>query len=478
MGAHLLKAAVWLHRWLGIVLCLFFAVWFVSGAVLLFVPFPSLSPSEAAARSEAVPLGEVRVSPAAALAAAPSATDLELIGVLRQPIYVLSTAHGDEAVSAVTGRSTVGLGSAQAAKIAAAFGGAPAAQVSLPLAYDQWIVHQAFDHARPMFRVALADGRRTELYVSARTGKVVQETRGAERAWNWFGAVVHWLYFVPLRKIFTTWDQTVWWISLASVVVTLVGVGLGVYRTTKKMGSLNPGVSPYKGWLRWHHILGICACLFVFTWTLSGWLSMDHGRLFSRGVSPIARARAYAGLPLAAAARQISVDDIRALGPATAVRFNVLGGRLVTSTLVSRGKSRVLIAGTTASQRVPTSLIAVSLQKGWPDAGITGPISVKSGDFYAKSEGLPLHMEVYRLSGNTPALFYVDPLSGRIIAIVDHNRAAYDWVYYGLHTFNFPYLLEHPLLRDLLVLPLLTLGFAFCVTSISVSFRRLRSMSM
>ena len=30
------------HRWLGIVTCLLFAIWFVSGVVMMYVGFPAL----------------------------------------------------------------------------------------------------------------------------------------------------------------------------------------------------------------------------------------------------------------------------------------------------------------------------------------------------------------------------------------------------------------------------------------------------
>ena len=38
----------WFHRWAGVALCLLFAIWFASGAVLHFVSFPSLSRSDQA----------------------------------------------------------------------------------------------------------------------------------------------------------------------------------------------------------------------------------------------------------------------------------------------------------------------------------------------------------------------------------------------------------------------------------------------
>ena len=40
------KLVIFVHKWLGVVLALFFLMWFVSGVVLYFVPFPSLSQAE------------------------------------------------------------------------------------------------------------------------------------------------------------------------------------------------------------------------------------------------------------------------------------------------------------------------------------------------------------------------------------------------------------------------------------------------
>ncbi len=34
------------HRWLGIVACLFMALWFISGVVMLYVGYPKLTPAE------------------------------------------------------------------------------------------------------------------------------------------------------------------------------------------------------------------------------------------------------------------------------------------------------------------------------------------------------------------------------------------------------------------------------------------------
>jgi hypothetical protein len=46
----------------------------------------------------------------------------------------------------------------------------------------------------------MADAAGTCLYVSLRSGEVIQRTVRVERAWNWVGAIVHWINPTLLRK--------------------------------------------------------------------------------------------------------------------------------------------------------------------------------------------------------------------------------------------------------------------------------------
>ena len=39
------------HRWLGITLCLFMAMWFFSGLVMMYVGYPKLTPAERLTRA-------------------------------------------------------------------------------------------------------------------------------------------------------------------------------------------------------------------------------------------------------------------------------------------------------------------------------------------------------------------------------------------------------------------------------------------
>ena len=84
-----------------------------------------------------------------------------------------------------------------------------------------------------------------------------------------------------LRSRAGTWNTTVWSLSLAALITALAGSLLGILKV--KAAPEGRIVSPYQGWHKWHHLLGLACMVFVLTWIFSGWLSMDSGRLFSTG---------------------------------------------------------------------------------------------------------------------------------------------------------------------------------------------------
>src|SRR5580692_2953998 len=162
----------WFHRWAGVVLCLLFAVWFASGAILHFVGFPSLSEGDQREGREAIDLSRVSISPRDAFALAPLANDLRLLSVAGRPMYVAEQPEGTWLrIAGDTGEVLPTFSIVVAATVAERFSGSPVAGVSGPMEYDQWIVHQRFDPYRPFYRVRMKDDAKTDLYVSARTGE-------------------------------------------------------------------------------------------------------------------------------------------------------------------------------------------------------------------------------------------------------------------------------------------------------------------
>ncbi len=450
------------HRWAGVVLCLMFCIWFSTGAVMVFVPFPALDPAERDAHGEIIRLSDVKIAPGIALAGDPNAS-LHMVSVLGTPVYVRGGKE-DVAIRADTGNPLLPLTPEQAGSIASAFSGAAVASVSKPVDYDQWVVHQQFDHLRPFYRVALKDRAHTELYVSQRTGELVQQTTESQRVLNWVGSVIHWIYITPIRKTFSLWDQVVWWISLAGLFLTVAGLTLGILRSSKSLKNVKrPRITPFRGWLEWHHKLGLFAGILVLVWIFSGWLSMDHGRLFSNGeMLPQAEAT-YQGGGLANILKPVTPASLAGYNGATRLDFSAVAGQAVVSA-----------KGPSLETQVDDQLVLSGLKAVWGDAAPKALAPVSLNATYALAEGLAGRVRLAHLGDKGRTDLYIDGASGRILVVMDASRAAYAWVYYVFHTWNYPWLATHPIIHNTLVLLLLLAGFSFSLTSLIVAVKRLR----
>ena len=153
---------------------------------------------------------------------------------------------------------------------------------------DQWTLSGALRRFKPLHKIAFNDGADTHFYVSQVTGEVVMKTTREGRFWGWLGAVIHWIYFTPLRQKAGLWNDVIVYGSVAGCLMCLSGIvaGLWRYRFRKQYrvkGELSG--TPYAGVMRWHHYFGLFFGLVTFTWILSGLLSMNPGD-WSPGNSP------------------------------------------------------------------------------------------------------------------------------------------------------------------------------------------------
>jgi hypothetical protein len=64
-----MRALIFLHRWLGVAFCLLFALWFASGIVMHFVPYPSFTAADRRVGLATIDLTRVKAPPSEALAA-------------------------------------------------------------------------------------------------------------------------------------------------------------------------------------------------------------------------------------------------------------------------------------------------------------------------------------------------------------------------------------------------------------------------
>ena len=472
-------ALVSFHRWLGIGFCLLFAMWFATGIVMHFVPFPALTESERAVGLMPIDPARVARGPAEAVEVSriADATSVRLQQRSDGPVYLV-TGRSDVNVVSATDLATA---SVESEPLALSIATDHARQRGLSVTdagpaervdYDQWTVPNGFDRHRPLYRIALNDDAGTDVYVSSTTGDVVLDTTARERRWNYLGSVLHWIYPTFLRSHWAAWDRTVWWLSLAALVVAISGALLGPLRLSAKRGRLT---TPYRGWHAWHHVLGLMSLLFVLSWSLSGWISMDHGRLFSRGQGTDAERVAVTGMPTWSG---LPPDEPRRIGAAAIeVEWLAFDGVIYRRERTGISSQRLTVAAALSASVGPAREFLA------PDdvrdvakrlaPGCAAAVKVEAEDNYAMTSTMP-NGPVYRLvCGDT--WFHIDGANGAMLEVLDLSRRRYRWLYSGLHTFDIPFLTARPALRTGLIVFLCGMGFLFSLTSVVIGWKRLRS---
>jgi hypothetical protein len=469
-----MKALVVLHRWLGVGFCLLFAMWFATGIVMHFVPFPALPESERIAGLLPVDPCLVRHGPDQAVAASgvKDANRVRLVQRSDGPVYIVSGAskpsavHADDLKDASLKSAAMALDIARAHARQRGIDGSQAAVAELA-DYDQWTVANGYDVHRPLYRIALNDPAGTELYVSSTAGEVVLDTTRYQRVWNYVGSVAHWIYPTVLRSNWAAWDKVVWTLSLVALVAAISGVVLGFIRIKVSPAGIR---SPYRGWHAWHHILGLITATFVVTWIFSGWLSMDHGLLFSRGQLSATEA---AGIASRTGWDHLAGEVHRLAAPSKEIEWFVLADQFYRRERTDVDSQMLFPLAPKSGAPHPfltADEIAAYVGRAAPNCAAPEVIGVD--DNYAAASSMPA-APVYR-SVCGDVWFHVDGARGAHLGRLDSSRRAYRWFYTALHTFNFPKLSAHPAALGALIVLLCSLGLVFSVTGAVIGWRRLR----
>ena len=109
----------------------------------------------------------------------------------------------------------------------------------------------------------------------------------------------------------------------------MIGVYLGGVHWLRVRRSLKKVISPFRSWMKWHHILGLVTGLFVVSWIVSGWLSMDHGRLFSTANPSLQQVSAVSGGSFGEVTSRANIADLRERTAAVEFSFHAFGGAAI-----------------------------------------------------------------------------------------------------------------------------------------------------
>ena len=123
-SAAVKSAAVFVHRWLGVSLCLLFLLWFLSGIGMMYWGFPGVTPDDRLEHSAALDPTSVRLSPDEAyarLGVTDAPTQIRLNTFDGRPVYRFGNGGADSLVYADTGARQTDVSQEMRLRIASAW---------------------------------------------------------------------------------------------------------------------------------------------------------------------------------------------------------------------------------------------------------------------------------------------------------------------------------------------------------------------
>jgi uncharacterized iron-regulated membrane protein len=299
------------------------------------------------------------------------------------------------------------------------------------------------------------------------------DTNRTERIWNWLGSIPHWIYPTVLRKDGPLWRLVVLWISGICLIVGVTGIWIGILRVRIRRRYASGRITPYRGWMAWHHVTGLVGGVFVLTWMFSGWLSLNPGDSFAgRGTAPEVLQR-YAGHESPDIVARLPTPKQDGVVEA---RFVWLDG-IAMMILESRDGASLPVDPTSAApiHLAPDRLWSAAA-KLIPDAHLTSRLTLQQYDGYwyahHQQRELPVLRAVFDDAART--WFHVSPITGDIVGRIDESRRTYRWLFNALHSLDFQLLLTHRPAWDILVMLLSVLGTIISVSGVVIGWRYLR----
>jgi hypothetical protein len=496
MTKLLRKWLILTHRYAGIVLSLLVVSWFATGITMMYVGgMPRLTPEMRLEKLPNLDIARVRLTPAEAAEAGlidtPGRT--VLLSIMGRPAYRFG-AGDTTTVFADTGEVLEGATLAQARTIASRFAGVTEDQVDHAATLnrvDQWTLVQS--RQLPLHKFRIKDERRTELYVSPRTGEVTMVTTRRGRALAWISTIPHFLYFAALRENQPVWYQIVVWSSGLVCALAVLGLLLGVVQSWRQK---------YTGAMRWHYVTGLAFGVFTATWAFSGLLSMEPFA-WTNSEPLNVRRDVFTGGP-------IDLGTYAAMRPAE--WDHIVNGRGIKEIELARiqdehyyvvrlahdpeadkrperlhqpyyitGRAendRLMVRASTLQVRPePFSVesLVARLHAAVPDVPIVEHQLLANYDsYYYSRQGLtPLPVLRVKFADPGETWFYIDPSNSTMLSQVTRLSRVERWLYNGLHSLDFPLFYDARPAWDIVMIVLLLGGLASSSIGLGLGFSRL-----
>ena len=472
----MIKKLISLHHWLGTFFFVLFTVWFLSGFVMMYKGFPSLSSKDKVQMNEALQLNEDKlVSPKIVFSDVTEASisECKINAFNGKVLYHLTLEDGKKYTRFANG-ATFEMTRQNALTHAKELTGIKVpGTVEVLKEVDQWIPRPKFMKHLPVYKVVFNDDAHTWVHLSSETGEALNVTTRNDRFWAWLGAIPHWIYFRDIRIYSTFWSNLICWLSALGLIMTLTGIVTGIVRYKKKPKAK---FRRFKNrWYNIHYYTGLFFGLFVCTWIFSGFMSMTPFNWTSdTSLSPNELARWQGSTFTLNDFEENTINtwvDSTSVGAVKEIRFTKFDGRVLSqkdngSTISVSDLDGVSFALTRENimEKIESFNTASTIK--------SAKVLYAYDNYYYDRKKRKVLPVVKCVEGNTA--YYVDPVTAKVLLKSDATNRTERWLYHGLHSLDFSFLTNNRPLWDIVMILLLLGGTAVCVTACGLGIKFMR----
>ncbi len=440
------------HKYIGLFISAFFLMWFVTGVVLIYHPYPSVSEKLVNEKKEVLPssLPDLDYIAQRVEGEIKSVRIREFQG---QTLMDVKTSKQKYLLTTDTLQDIKPIDYLCVEKVARQWSDAPIKRVDTLRKRSQWVLFTRYEKELPIYKFHFDDKYKTQLFVSGTTADVQQLTTAKQRFWAYVGAIPHKLYIPALRRNTQMWmDSFVVGASIC-LVAALTGFILGIYIFVRRKKVKGEWGNPYrKRWQRIHFSFGLIFGIFLISWAISGLFAMkrvpqwlikteapyvfDKTKLWGKNILPtdtykLGFDKLHQEYP--------QLKEIKLSRFAEIPVYIIIEGENERYIDASGEDVKIL--------EIPQQTIENGFRKIYGEHVPMKISLLEEYDNYYINLRRTYTLPVYKVEvdNNDRDLYYVSPTDG-YIKYLNKNKKADRWLFNGLHYLNLPGLFSKPVL--------------------------------
>lgn len=469
------------HQLTGCVIALFFLMWFLSGLVLIYHPYPRLSDQQLNRMKEPLP-DSLPDLPSIETRAGGKLKALSIRQFQGQTLVSVRTADSSFTYTTDHAETVKPITFDFIQSEARRWFDAPIVRVDTLRERVQWILYSKYDRLMPIYRFYYDDKEAHELFISGKTGEAQQLTDRGQRFWAWLGAIPHKFYLPFIRKDLDLWDTTITIGGAFCLTAALSGLILGIYlcvKTYRQRGGLR---NPYrKTAYRWHYALGLIMGIFLVTWGISGLFAMQRVPKWLvpyKGKYVLPASDLWGKGLLPADAYQLDHRALTEAYPALKEIHWTRFGDLPAYEIVEGEETHFIDASSPEEIKellISEQIVEKAVRRLHGDEVAFNISLINRYDNYYLSYKHAYPLPAYKVvvDDENRSRYYIDPKSG-YVRYLNKNKMVKRWVFNAFHYLNLKFLVERPALWTFCIWTLCLGGATVSATGVWLGIKFLR----